>query len=227
MESMHRIFVALFVLFIFTNIEYVRAEVVCPPREAGKVNVVWGSDKITYDFSKTQSQMDRIKNDTISPYASHVKTHVGGLMKGGISVETSTKVASLTYQRSRETCQWVGEMNIKIQIDPQILIARDHKQGTCRHNAILEHEMKHVFVDREVVKKYIPIIQKALKSAVIKVGIVGPKPERDKQKYHKKIMDYMDEQLRKVTGAMHAERAKKQQNVDTLDEYERVQNMCR
>lgn len=226
MKSMHRIFIVIFAFILCLEMANAHATVTCPSREAGKVNVVWGSDKITYDFTKSQSQMDRIKNDTISPYASHIKTHVGGLMKGGISVESSTQVASLTYQRSRQTCQWVGGMNVKIQIDPEILIARDHKPGTCRHNAILEHEMKHIFVDREVVKKYIPIIQKTLKNAVVKVGIVGPKPERDKQRYHKKIMDYMDETLKSVTAKMHAERAKRQQGVDTLEEYQRVQNLC-
>ena len=204
----------------------VLAQDLCPAKPVGDINVVWGSDKIEYNFKKSQSQMDRMDIDTKSPYDRHVKTHVGGLMQGGISVESKIQVASLTYPRTRQTCQWIDNMEVNITIDPKIYIARDHKQGTCHHDAILGHEMKHVFVDREIVKKFIPQIEAELNAAVRKVGIVGPKPERDLRKYQKKISDYMDQRLKRVSEKMYDERKNRQQKVDTLEEYERVAGMC-
>lgn len=203
------------------------ANVTCPPKPAGKINIVWGSDNIAYDFTKSQAQLDRVDVDTDNPYDRSVKTHVGGLMKGGISVNSQVQVMTLTYPRSRQICQWIRQMDVNINIDPKIYVARDHKQGSCKHNAILNHEMKHIFVDREAVKKYMPIIKRQLEIAVRKVGIVGPKPEREANKYQKKITNYMDTELRSVTEKMYAERKVRQQGVDTLEEYERVSRQCR
>ena len=203
------------------------ANVTCPAKPAGKINVIWGSDNIDYDFTKSQSQMDSMETDTKNPYDRHVKTHVGGLMKGGISIQSQVQVAALTYPRTNETCQWIDKMDVNIRIDPKIYIAREHARGTCRHNAILEHEMKHIFVDREIVKKYVPKIRRELEQAVLKVGIVGPKPTRDQIIYQDKITKYMDDALQSISKKMYEERNVKQQGVDTLEEYERVDRMCR
>jgi hypothetical protein len=220
----------MFRFLIFSFLAFVpmsaMAQITCDPKPAGDVNIIWGSENIEYDFSKSQKQLDRMDVDTESPYDHHVKTHVGGLMKGGISIKSMVQVSTLTYPRSREICQWIGKMDVNVRIDPKIYIASDHPRGSCKHNAILEHEMKHIFVDREIVKKYTPIIKRELESAVRKVGIVGPKKERSAQKYQNKITAYMDKTLKAITDKMYAERGEKQQGVDTLKEYERVAGVC-
>lgn len=198
----------------------------CKPQTAGAVRIVWSSDKIDYNFNKTQSQMDAMQVDTVSPYAASAKTHVGGLMHGGISVRLETQLSTSTYQKARMVCLWVDNVNINIAIDPTIYIAKQYKQGSCEHNAILEHEYKHIQVDREIVKKYAPQIKKVIEKAIQDIGIVGPKQERDKSNYSKKISDYLDQQLKIATDTMYAERDKRQQAVDTLAEYERVAGLC-
>lgn len=203
------------------------ATVTCPGKPVGKVNVIWGSDNIEYDFTKSQAQMDAMETDTQNPYDRNVKTHVGGLMKGGISINSQVNVATLTYPRTKEICQWINKMDVNIRIDPKIYIAREHARGTCRHNAILDHEMKHIFIDREIVKKYVPKIRRTLEQAVLKVGIVGPKAKRDEKYYQDQITEYMDNSLESISEKMYAERNVQQQGVDTLEEYERVAKMCR
>lgn len=202
------------------------AEVKCKPQPMGKVHVTWGSDNIEYDFTKSQLQMDRIENDTENPYGRNIKTHVGGLMQGGIDIQFNAQVAVLEYQRVKKVCQWVDNIKVSIKIDPKILIARDHKRGSCKHKAILDHEMKHVFVDREIVKKYVPIYKSELGKALRKVGIVGPKDSSESRKYQDKINGYLEKQLKIITDKMYAERTKRQQGVDTLEEYERVAGLC-
>lgn len=215
------------IAFFMMSQTYAVAAITCDPQPMGKINVTWGSENISYDFTKSQSYMDRMDNDTINPYDKNIQTHVGGLMKGGISVQSRVQVATLTYPRSRQVCQWIDSMTIGIRIDPKIYIARVHKQGTCKHKTILEHEMKHVFVDREIVKKYIPIFTSELNKALRKVGIVGPKAQNDTRKYQGKINDYMEQKLKAITDKMYAERSDRQMNVDTLQEYERVAGLCR
>jgi hypothetical protein len=171
--------------------------------------------------------MDSMETDSENPYDAHAHVHIGGLMQGGISIKSSVQIATLTYPRSKKVCQWLDKMDVNIKIDPKIYIAREHKRGTCKHNAIMEHEMKHIFIDREIVKKYVPIIRQELQAAAIKVGIVGPKNMRDQDRYQDKITDYMDRALKKVSEKMYAERSIEQAKIDTREEYERVSNMCR
>ena len=203
------------------------AAVTCPAKPAGPVNIVWSSDNIEYDFTKTQSQMDGMENDTKSPYGRNARVHVGGLMKGGVGIQSQVQVATLNYPRTGEICQWIDKIDVRVKIDPKIYIARDNKPGSCRHKAILDHEMKHIFVDREIVKTMIPKIKTKLEKAVIDVGIVGPKNERDQTRYQNKINDYIESQIREINNALNNERRQKQQNIDTLAEYERVSKLCK
>lgn len=220
-------FTFVFVIILFLASPSAKAVETCPSKPVGKVNIIWSSDAVKYDFSKSQHEMDRMEIDTKNPYDRSVKTHVGGLMSGGIGIKSEINVATLTYPRSRSVCQWIGSMNIEIAIDPTIFIAREHKKGSCKHRAILDHEMKHVYVDRQVVKKYAPAIKAHMQQSMSKVGIVGPKPERRAPVFQKKIVDYMDEQLKLITEKMYAERRVKQQDIDSLEEYQRVSNLCR
>lgn len=202
------------------------AEVTCPAKPAGPVSITWSSDEIEYDLSKSQAQMDRMENDTQSPYKSGTKTHVGGLMNGGVSIRSQVQVATLTYPRTREMCQWIEQVNVDVVIDPKIYIARENKRGSCKYNAILDHEMKHIYVDREIVRQYVPTIKKTLEKAVLDVGIVGPKSAGDQEKYHRKINDYIEGEIKKINDRINAERRKRQQQVDSLAEYERVSKLC-
>lgn len=216
-----------FTLF-FVFVAMLRAEAIeCPAKPAGEVNIIWSSDAVQYDFTKSQAQMNAMDSDTINPYGRNVKTHVGGLMRGGIEMKTNIQVASLVYSQSRVTCQWIDKMDITIAIDPTIYIAREYTKGSCKNRTILEHEMKHVFVDRSVVKKYAPLIKSHLQQAILKVGIVGPKPESRREDYRKKISDYMEAQLKAITDKMYAERRALQQQVDSKQEYDRVSSLCR
>jgi hypothetical protein len=226
MKSMFRL-VFIYMICIFLWSGQAMAVTTCPSKPAGKVNIIWSSDAVKYDFSKSQSQMNRMETDTENPYDRSIKTHVGGLMSGGISIKSEINVATITYPRSRVSCQWIDKMDVRIAIDPTIFIAREHGKGSCKHNAILQHEMKHVYVDRTVVKKYAPAIKRHLEQSIRKVGIVGPKAERRAPHFQQKIIDYMDGQLKAVTSKMYEERRIKQQGIDTLEEYERVSNLCR
>lgn len=224
---MYKIFSFALLICLLWTFHAFAAIVSCPPKPAGKVNIIWSSDAVKYDFTKSQNQMDSMETDTVNPYDRSVKTHVGGLMKGGINMKSQIQVAGLSYSQSQMICQWIDKMDITIAIDPTIYIAREYPKGGCEHRAILEHEMKHVFVDRSIVKKYAPMIKEHLEKAVLKVGIVGPKPERKRAEFHKKITDYMSAQLKAVTDKMYAERRALQAKVDSREEYDRVSGLCK
>jgi len=192
-----------------------------------EISVVWSSDTITYDSSKSQSQLSNMPIDTKSPYSSHVATKVGGLMRGGLEVTTDINISALNSPFYKQSCLWVRDIKINININPTIFIASEYKKGSCMYNAVMQHELKHIQVDRDIANKYQDQLRSMASSVAQKIGIVGPKSTLESKLTHKKIVQYIETHMAMVNDKMYAERRALQQNVDTLEEYERVQAQCR
>lgn len=94
------------------------------------------------------------------------------------------------------------------------------------HDSILEHEMKHIRIDRVLLKKYKDILERDLKNIVSRVGVVGPVSSSSAERARAKMMRIIEKTVSTRTEAMYAERRHLQQAVDSLEEYERVQARC-
>lgn len=190
------------------------------------VSVGWNTEDIKFNHTRSSGQLNNYDIDTKSPYARHVKTDVGGLMSGEIAIKSNFNFSLLRYPSSKQTCIWFDHIDIKITIDPTIYIANDHKRGSCRYQSIKHHEMKHIYVDRKLVQKYTQKIKYRVQKAVAKVGVVGPRPDHDVARVQKKMQTYLEEALAPVITAMYEERRELQQDVDSIEEYERVKGQC-
>tara|TARA_Y100001934_G_scaffold18405_1_gene21516 strand:+ start:29 stop:733 length:705 start_codon:yes stop_codon:yes gene_type:complete len=202
------------------------AQADCPNKGAPSIAIKMSSTSIEYDFSKSQDQLQNFKIDTKSPYDNTAHTKVGGLMNGEISVNSQVSFGWAQNKRDGSSCYWYNDIEVKMHIRPIIFIASEHEKGTCSHNAIMEHEMKHVKVDRAMLKKYSDLIESDLRKVVRKVGTVGPVSRRSTERARSKMMRIVEKTVNNRTEAMYAERRKLQQAVDSLEEYERVQAQC-
>lgn len=204
------------------------AEVQCAPRKAPEITVVPSNSKIRYNFTKSQTDLDGFDIDTLSPYGPNKETHVGGLMEGEISVEHRIRFMQETYQSLDQGCLHIDTIDVKIHIDPIIYIASEHKEGSCKHDAILDHEKKHVRVDRITVNKYAKKIGKALQAELRSSGAsYGPFSGASLPEEQSRIQEIVGDIIKLETNRMNQERRKKQQEVDSLEEYERIDRMCR
>ena len=199
----------------------------CEPQAMTKINVIWSTDKINYDHTKSMNQLSNFEIDTKSPYSKHAVTKVGGLMQGGLEVTTNVNVSQMKYQTLGVGCMWVNNIDIKINIHPTIYIATEYKKNSCMYSAVLQHEMKHIEVDRDIATKYRNHLRNMASNVTQKIGVVGPKDKFQMPKTHKKIIDYIESHMKQVTSRMYEERRIRQQGVDSLSEYEHVQGLCR
>lgn len=201
-------------------------EMTCEAQPMPEINVVWSSDTISYDNSKTQDQLSKMPIDTKSPYSSHVVTKVGGLMQGGLEVTTNMNISKISNPLLKQNCLWLKEIRIELHINPTIFIAKEYPKDSCMFNAVLEHEMKHIKVDREIAIAYQEQLRSMAGAIAQQIGVVGPKHDIEVGITHKKIIRYVEDNMTKVTEFMYAQRRKVQQMVDTFEEYERVQKKC-
>jgi hypothetical protein len=203
------------------------SDITCDPQKMPEIKVVWATDKISYNHTKSMNQLSNQPIDTKSPYAAHVVTKVGGLMKGGLEVTTNYKISRARYSGIKQNCMWMSEIDIRLEISPTIYIARDYPKRSCMYNAVLEHEMKHIQVDRDIADKYQHMLRDMAGRIAQKVGVVGPKSDRESRLTEKKIKDYFSKNMNIVLEKMYDERGKRQQAVDNLEEYERVRKQCK
>ena len=198
----------------------------CKPNTSPKINVHTSTDQVLYNFTLSEKQLDTFSVSTVNPYASNIITDVGGLMKGGIQTQQRMSFGTLINRETNQICYWHDNMDVYMHIKPTIYVANNFPKGSCMHNAILEHEHKHVVLDREIVNKYAALIGQAMKSDINQYHVFGPVPLSQQNVLQGQIKQRMQTILTNYTTQMSTERRKRQQQIDSLQEYERVNNLC-
>ncbi len=198
----------------------------CIPAKATEIEIFPKSNDIEYDFTKNKSELSSLDIDTLSPYAENIKTEIGGLMKGGIKIRHGYKYGVRTNTITNQVCMWYDKIKVDIIINPKILIAKEYKQGTCKHQAVMTHEMKHIMKDREISSIYSKKIRDALYEHVSKRPYIGPVDE-DKMA---QLDIYMKSSIKTVIGKIKQEmieqRKHEQMLIDNIKEYNAVSDAC-
>lgn len=196
----------------------------CRPREATPIALKIDYAPIRYDYTRSIADLGGFNIDTVNPYGNAARTEVHGLTEASIRVAYELQTAGVHY--GPQTCLWVAGMTVKLRLEPLVYVAHEHKRGTCRFNAVLEHEAKHVKVDQKLAQAYKPVYEKAIVAAVNQYRIIGPFPSDQQAKVRADLQAYIDRAVAQVSKRFEADRKVKQQAVDTLEEYDRVAALC-
>lgn len=202
-------------------------DIQCRHNIAPKIKVSPQQTAIQYDYSKSKDALGEFEIDTISPYGPQHKTHVGGLMAGEISIEQRVEFTNETYERQGVGCVHIKSVTVKIKIDPTIYIASEFKKGSCKFNAIMVHEKKHVRVDQKIVNKYANLIGNDLKRTIKNKGVkFGPMRISEIDALQQDIQEALSNALTKRRDQMNEERSWDQQAIDTKEEYDAIAAQC-
>lgn len=162
-----------------------------------------------------------------SPYGKGVDTHVEGLMHGKIGLDGRYQFSTRTYPSLKKVCMQVSQVEVVFTLDPKVYIAKEYPRGSCHYNAVLEHEKKHLRVDRDLVNKYSFITVKAINNTLKQVGYMhGPYDEAQLPALQKQIGGIIESVIGQFSENMNRERKVLQKQIDSLAEYERVDKVC-
>lgn len=198
----------------------------CQEFSMPSVKVRMTEGKINIDHNHSHEELAGFDSQTISPYEAHVRTRVAGLARGGIQLKSNIRVAWQTFPSHRRVCLWYDTIEWRLHFTPTIFMDKSIKRGSCEYDAVLEHELKHVDVDRKLIRKYRPKFEREIRKFVRKFGVAGPYPIENTEKMKDYLSDVLAQHLSKLEAEMTAERMQRQQAIDTLEEYRRVQNQC-
>ncbi|MGQ0528063.1 MAG: hypothetical protein ACT4OY_08580 [Alphaproteobacteria bacterium] len=200
---------------------------ICSMPKATEISVVPVSAPIVYDYSKGLKEMQGTHTDTINPYDFRTEVRTQGLMSGSLKIEPQVHIGWQILPSEGTGCLWYDKVTISIQMAPTILLAREVFHDQCMKRAVMEHEMKHVNVDRQLVNKYSKIMGEHVNAALEERGFMaGPVPEGEMKAVMKRMQNIVFQVITHEFKKMELEQAEAQQSVDTVADYERVSRVC-
>ena len=204
------------------------ATIECQAKNTPNINVLPSKSVVKYDFTKTKPELNSVDVDTVSPYGPNHKTYVSGLMSGAIQVNHQVSFIHEKYDQLGQGCIYLKDVDVKIHIDPTIFVAKEYPKGSCMHNAVLTHERKHVREDQLIVNKYSNIIGQALQRLVESQGpAFGPYEIERMPFVQQNIQNSLNKVVTKYNDLMNQERQRRQQAIDSLEEYESIGVRCK
>lgn len=200
----------------------------CKMPKPTQINVVPKTEDVKFDYSRPRAALQSEKIDTVNPFGYDVESHTTGFMKGSIGMNHNVELGHEFLPRYNAYCVWYKTINLNIEIDPTIVIAKEEAQDPCRLNAVRDHELKHVHVDRKIVNKYAQSMGRKIYDGVKARGfMVGPIRADQVNVTISRMQDTIGQLIELEYQKMQIERQENQQAVDTLEEYERVDAICR
>lgn len=156
-----------------------------------------------------------IKTSNLKGINSKAKAH--GLLKRGnmvlgltqSEVETAMNMRFRGYRQGNVTCLNIERVEVRFGHSQLIVhIPREYARGTCQYNTVLKHEMEHVRVNREGVRKYARILKKELDRAVRKLNPKQVRTVEDGQAAMKRALEKtvraVSRKFKKETRRQHA-----------------------
>lgn len=197
----------------------------CLVKNAPAVTVKVETADIAYDFSKTARELTAMKADTVSPYPPGSDSVSGGLRQMQPVISTLLSWNLTEWPKQKTGCLTYKTVDVTIVMDPKIYVAREFNKDACR-NAILQHERKHVTVDRVVMNKYAGSIGRVIQAAVNRVGAMGPFALDRKEEMQNISASHIENAIKEQISLMNEEMRRQQQKIDSLEEYKYVSSFC-
>ncbi len=199
----------------------------CPNPPTTKINIIPHTEKVKYDYKQSLKEIQEYSTDTVDPYGFHGTTITQGFMSGEIGLDHKVTLGQVTNSRRGYSCIWYKDITINITIDPTIVIAKELYNDRCMRKAILDHELKHVRVDRKIVNKYANLIGAKLMSELKTRGFsAGPMHIKDTVIASKKMQRVVNQIIELEYKKLSIDRQESQRAVDNLEEYKSVDNKC-
>ncbi len=195
----------------------------CPRPAAATVEVTTDIQAPSTDFSPSLDDLRRFDVDT-QLIRDVVNPHIAGITRSGINVNYIVDFDGRIF--GDQACVWISTVEIVVRSRPEVLIAREYPPGTCEHDAVMEHEMKHVRVDHNLAARYAERFRRAAQDAVGGLGVRYVSDIGDMQRVQKTLENRIGAAIDAVSAEYQRDRNRFQNAVDRPSEYRRVHALC-
>lgn len=194
----------------------------CPKFERPVLQIDAQEAPLKRDFEKTVGQLQAIPGRTGGP-AGAQHGQVLGLAHATFG-ERWQIAAHFSRQPGGVICAGLARLAVTFGFQERVVyIARELPAGTCIQREVLNHEMKHVATDEELLRQFMPGLRRRLEAVAARQGTVRARSESQAMGL---LRQPIDAAVRDLMRDFSRERDKRQAKVDTLEEYRRVSKSC-
>ena len=197
-----------------------------PARPAIDVTVI--SAPVAFDTKRTKEELALLEINTASPWPQAYHTIVGGVMQGKISADHKISFNRASDKADGTGCVWFNKIEVTLRIDPKIYIAGELRNNSCWFRAVFAHEVRHAEEDLALMGKFGTQINGGLHLAFNTPADYssGNVPLVVIDALQKRMEGDVTQILNVMLEMMMRERAQRQQAIDSLNEYVRINSQC-
>ncbi len=196
---------------------------ICAPYPNVPVNVTPVFDEPVNDFSASLLDIQMLSRDP-----THTIPRFEGVTLGLTHYYPVIEFKGPILKRQQSDgsyCARVQKIDARIGYkDIKVYIAKEFAEGSCDFKHIMEHEQKHVAVNRQVLQEYATLIHDKIAAYLKIYGMfIVPNPDYAEKILREKVSAILNE----MTQKMVEENRRRQKQVDNPEEYARNNTACR
>lgn len=130
---------------------------------------------------------------------------------------------------STQACLVPEKVEVMTALKQTIFLGNSSTRSRCQFKTLMEHEMRHVAINRDVVRKHVPQYEAAVREGLAAFGKNqgwGPYDLGASEEKKRLLNDYMEAALDRAIKATEREINSLQSRVDTPQEYMRIGRAC-
>lgn len=178
------------------------------------------------DNTKTRNALNGFKASIQSPYAGQQNVHVNGLMQGTIGMRTKMNIAWQRTKNGAINCLWYDNIDVLLSFQPVIYVASEIKPGSCLYSEVLNHEQKHLDTDLAILALYQERIKDKMNRLLQQTTSHGPYSADIVETVRQNMSNNVNAVIEAIHKELQQERIRRQSEIDTLAEYQRVAKLC-
>lgn len=153
-----------------------------------------------------------------------------GVTEFSLGVKFELKFAEKMKTLAGQVCLVPQSIDVFVNLDQTIFLGNPSTRSKCKYRTLMEHEMKHVKINRDVNLKNLKQYEDSVKEGILAFGENqgwGPYPTSQSDAKKKALTEYMSASVNRVVKTNEAEMNRLQRKVDSPREYQRIGRACR
>ena len=180
--------------------------------------------RLTYNRSKSKQELTKIGKE----YGIVEQ----GLFASGLALVSVIYRVSANTVRKKNRAGTYCVMPVDVEVfvgyqDPEILLSRELKEGSCEYNVVLRHEQTHQQINTAALRYFLPKLKESIEAIVRNTPPIEIRNKNDSEKGTQDLINAYMRQLSPLIEFFKKELLREQKKLDNHKNYQMEGNLCR
>jgi hypothetical protein len=202
------------------------ATLTCNPATPPEVKVEFNNHTPVQVNDRTLADLGAMQTDTTFSHSKNEIFSTRGITQGRMRNKFEMAYTETFDMQKTQYCMAPTQIRVSVDYIPVIYIAKELAAGSCEYDVTLKHEIQHTNIDIITIREYLPRIEAAARQAAYSLGVAGPIAPHQREAAQQTHMARVQKAIDTATADFDSVRHRRQQAIDTRQEYLRLSKMC-